>query len=104
MSSPIEIAFQILAGILGGIAVGRATKEHSLGVLGDAIAGAVGAGIGSLFLQDPVLSMVNAGAVETASSPATRTVLILLAAAVGGAVLALLAGMAKHLILEHKPH
>lgn len=100
---PFEIGLQMVAGIVGGIVVARATREHSLGILLDAIAGAVGAGIGSVFLQDLVVSIIDSGVVETASSGATRMALLLIAAGVEGAIVALLAGMAMHMIAQHRP-
>lgn len=39
----IDFILAVMAGILGGVVVGKAMKEHSLGILVDAIADGAGA-------------------------------------------------------------
>jgi uncharacterized membrane protein YeaQ/YmgE (transglycosylase-associated protein family) len=87
----IDFILAVIAGILGGVVVGKAMKEHSLGIFVDAIAGGIGAVLGGLFLRHEVLSLVNAsGDVTVAGTSVDRTALLILAGAVeGGAWLSL---------------
>jgi ABC-type Co2+ transport system permease subunit len=99
-----EIILAILAGVLGGIAVGRATREHSLGMWVDAIAGGVGALLGAVFLRDQVLLVVKgAGDLDPTGASPAQTALLVIAAAAEGAILALVVELVKRVILEHAP-
>ena len=100
----IDFILAVIAGILGGLVVGKAMKEQSLGIFVDAIAGGTGAVLGGLFLRDQVLSIANSsGDVAAAGTPAEQVALLILAGAVEGGVLALCLGMVKMMIFEHSP-
>ncbi len=63
-----NLVIEIIAGIIGGHGAAAASKEHSFGVLGHTIAGAVGGAISGYFLQTLVGTVVNG----TGDSPARR--------------------------------
>jgi uncharacterized membrane protein YeaQ/YmgE (transglycosylase-associated protein family) len=46
-----NLVVQIIAGIFGGNAISAAAKEHSFGMLGHTVAGAVGGAFSGYFLQ-----------------------------------------------------
>lgn len=100
----IEFILTAIAGILGGLVVGKAMKEHSLGIFIDAAAGGAGAVLGSMFLRDQVILITNAsGGVNAAGTFLEQTTLLILAGAIEGAILALAASMVKMMISEHSP-
>jgi hypothetical protein len=47
----INLIIQVVAGAIGGYAVGAAVKDINLGTLGNTIAGAIGGGVGGQALQ-----------------------------------------------------
>ena len=59
-----NLAIQIIAGIIGGHGAAAASKEHSFGVLGHTIVGAVGGAISGYFLQTFVGTVVNGAAIS----------------------------------------
>jgi len=72
----INLIIQIIAGAIGGNAVGTASKDVNLGTLGNTIAGAVGGGVGGQILAAliPIL----------AQSASTVDIGALVSQAVGG--------------------
>jgi hypothetical protein len=95
----IDFIVAVIAGALGGVAVGKGMKEVRLGIVVTAIAGGAGAVLGGLFLRDQVLSLANAsGDVAAAGTPAEQAALLILAGAVEGGVLALGVGIVKMMI------
>lgn len=80
-----DFILAVVGGILGGLAVGKAIKEHSLGIFVDAIAGAAGAVLGALFLRVSL----------------EQTALKIVMGAIEGAILALGIEIAKMIISEH---
>ena len=70
----INLIIQLIAGAVGGNAAGAASKDISLGTLGNTIAGAVG-GVGGGQLLSALIPMM-AGAVKMSTSvlsPARRS-------------------------------
>ena len=98
----IEIALGTIAGIVGGIAVASTTKEHGRALWVDVFAGGAGGLLGTIFLRDQVLLIVNLGGGVQASDPVAQTVLLVLAAAGEGAIVALVAAMMMMWLSEHK--
>ena len=47
----ISLIIQVVAGAIGGYAVGAGVKDINLGTLGNTIAGAIGGGVGGQALQ-----------------------------------------------------
>jgi hypothetical protein len=99
----IDFVLAVIAGVLGGVAVGKGMKELSLRIFVAAIAGGAGAVLGGLFLRDQVLSLANAsGEVGVAGTSLEQTALLILAGAAEGGVLALGVGIVKMMISEHR--
>jgi hypothetical protein len=99
----IDFILAVIAGVLGGVAVGKGLKELGLGIFVAAVAGGAGAVLGGRFLRDQVLLLVNAsGDVGVTATPAEQTALLTLAGATEGAVLALGVGIVKMMISEHR--
>ncbi len=89
----INLIVQIIAGAIGGHAAGAASKDVSLGGLGNTIAGAIG-GLGGGQILTALLPMLAGGAAGSLDLGA------LVAQAVGGgvagAVLTAIIGAVKH--------
>jgi len=51
MDTLINLIIQVVAGAIGGNAVGTGVKDVNLGTLGNTIAGAIGGGVGGQILQ-----------------------------------------------------
>jgi hypothetical protein len=64
----INLFIQIVSGAIGGNVVGAASKDFSLGTLGNTIAGAIGGGVGGQVLAAliPALSQ-STGSVDVGS-------------------------------------
>ena len=75
----IDFILAVIAGVLGGVAVGKGLKELGLGIFVAAVAG-----------------------VGVTATPAEQTALLTLAGATEGAVLALGVGIVKMMISEHR--
>jgi hypothetical protein len=56
----INLIIQIVAGAIGGNAVGSGLKDVNLGTLGNTVAGAVGGGVGGQLLQAIVPALAGA--------------------------------------------
>ena len=98
----IDFVLAIVAGVLGGVAVGKGLKELRLRTFVAAIPGGAGAVLGGWFLRDQVLLLVNAsGDVGVTATPVEQTALSIFAGATEGAVLALGVGVVKMMISEH---
>jgi hypothetical protein len=98
-----NLVVQIVAGILGGHAAATAAKDHSFGVLGHTLAGAVGGGLSGLLLQT-LPDMVVSDASGTVNGPTAVDHYVLqgLTGAVAGAILMVVVGFLKHSIEAHK--
>lgn len=98
-----NLVIQIIAGIIGGHAAAAVSKEHSFGVLGHTVAGAVGGAVSGYFLQTIVGIVVNGtGEVQQAPDPVTQWILQGLAGLAAGAVFTLAVGFLKHSIDQHR--
>jgi len=98
-----NLVIQIVAGIIGGHGAALASKEHSFGVLGHTIAGAVGGAVSGYFLQTIVGTVVTAtGDVQQDADLVTQWVLQGLAGLAAGAIVTLAVGFLKHSIDQHR--
>jgi len=59
----INVIIQMIAGVVGGHAVGATLKDYTLGMIGNTIAGSIGGAIGGQFLQEmaPAMAGVASG-------------------------------------------
>ena len=98
-----NLVIEIIAGILGAHAISAAAKEHSFGVIGHTIAGAVGGAFSGYFLQTLAATVVNStGEVQQDADPVTQWLLQGLAGLAAGAILTMAVGFAKHSIDQHR--
>jgi uncharacterized membrane protein YeaQ/YmgE (transglycosylase-associated protein family) len=97
-----NVAIQIITGILGGHAAAAVVKEHSFGLLGHTIAGAIGGATSGYFLQTIAVNMVTAGGSLNDPTLAENVVIQGLTGAVVGGCVMLIVGLVKHGIDEHK--
>jgi uncharacterized membrane protein YeaQ/YmgE (transglycosylase-associated protein family) len=94
----INLIFQIISGVLGGHAAGATVKNWTLGTLGNTIAGAIGGAIGGQVLQEVVPALANsAGNVDIAALVGS-----IVSGGVGGAILTVLAGVMKLIVVPPK--
>ncbi len=92
-----NLVIQIIAGVIGGHGAAVASKEHSFGVLGHTIVGAVGGAISGYFLQTIVGTVVNGtGDIQQQPGLVTQWVLQGLAGLVAGGIFTLAVGFLKH--------
>ena len=99
-----NLVIEIMAGIIGAHAISAAAKEHSFGVVGHTIAGAVGGAFSGYFLQTLVATVVDstgAGAARRRPGHAMAVARIL-AGLAAGAILTMAVGFAKHSIDQHR--
>ncbi len=98
-----NLVIQIIAGIVGGHAAALASKEHSFGVFGHTVTGAVGGAISGYFLQTLVATVVTgAGTIQQDADLVTQWILRGLAGLGAGAVLTLAVGFVKHSVEQHR--
>ena len=98
-----NLIIQIIAGILGGHAAAAASKEHSFGVLGHTVAGAVGGAVSGYFLQTIVgIVVTGTGEVQQDPDPVTQWILQGLAGLAAGAIVTLAFGLLKHSIDQNR--
>lgn len=94
----IELIIQIVAGAIGGYAAGPTLKNLALGTIGNIIAGAVGGIAGGQLLQHMVPALANA-----AGNVDIGTVIgQIIGGGVGGAILAILGGLTKWMVVPPK--
>lgn len=68
-----NLIIESAAGILGGNAISAAVQEHSFGVLGHSLAGALGGAFSGYFLQTLAATIVNStGEVRPNADPVTQ--------------------------------
>jgi uncharacterized membrane protein YeaQ/YmgE (transglycosylase-associated protein family) len=94
----INLIIQIIAGVIGGNAAGAMLKNYTLGAVGNTIAGAIGGAVGGQLLQDlaPTLaSMANNNDIGALIGQ-------IVAGGAGGAILAVLAGVMKWIMVPPK--
>jgi uncharacterized membrane protein YeaQ/YmgE (transglycosylase-associated protein family) len=97
-----NLVIQIITGILGGHAAAAVIKEHSFGVLGHTIAGAVGGGLSGFFLQTLAATVVTATGSVNEVRLLDNAIIQGLAGAAAGATVTLIVGFLKHSIDQHR--
>jgi uncharacterized membrane protein YeaQ/YmgE (transglycosylase-associated protein family) len=97
-----NLAIQVVAGVLGGHAAAAAMKEHSFGLIGHTIAGAVGGTLSGYFLQTLVVTVVTGADGVNQPGVAENAILQILAGAAAGAILMVAVGIGKHSVEQHK--
>ena len=91
----IDLIIQIIAGVIGGHAAGAALKNWTLGAIGNIIAGAVGGIVGVQLLQQVIPALANtAGNVDIGSLVGQ-----IIGGGAGGAILTVLAGVTKWMVV-----
>src|SRR5262245_60079084 len=91
-----NLVIQIIAGVLGGHAAAAAAKEHSFGLVGHTIAGAVGGALGGLFLQTLAATMVTSTGALGEPTTVENAVVQGITGAAAGACVTLIVGLVKH--------
>lgn len=95
----MELFITLLAGAIGGIVVGALYRRGSMGHFLDAAAGIVGGGLGGAIL--PAFGIGRSLPVDPNAPLGSGAVLGMIAAGlIGGAVVMLLAGIARHALGE----
>jgi uncharacterized membrane protein YeaQ/YmgE (transglycosylase-associated protein family) len=98
-----NLVIEIIAGIVGAHAISAAAKEHSFGVIGHAIAGAVGGAFSGYFLQKLAATVVDStGEVRQDADAVTLWLLQGLTGLAAGAMLTSVVGFAKHGVDQHR--
>jgi uncharacterized membrane protein YeaQ/YmgE (transglycosylase-associated protein family) len=98
-----NLVIEIIAGIVGAHAISAAAKEHSFGVIGHTIAGAVGGALSGYFLQTLAATVVNStGEVQQDANAVTQWLLQGLTGLAAGAILTMAVGFAKHGVDQHR--
>jgi uncharacterized membrane protein YeaQ/YmgE (transglycosylase-associated protein family) len=97
-----NLVIEIVAGIIGGLAMAGIAKEHSFGALGHTIIGALGGAFSGYFLQMRVTAVVDFnGEFRQPSDQVTQWFVQAIAGLVAGAILVMAVGLAKHMIDHH---
>jgi hypothetical protein len=94
----INLIIQIIAGVVGGHAVGATLKNYALGAIGNTIAGAIGGVLGGQLLQVYVPTLANAAS----NMDIGALIAQIIGGGVGGAILTVLAGFMKWMIAPPK--
>jgi hypothetical protein len=98
MESLIALVVQLIAGAVGGNAVGAAFKDVNLGTLGNSIAGAIGGGIGGQLLSAMVPALTGGGGLDVGSLLGE-----IAGGGAGGALLTIIAGLVKNMTADRQP-
>ena len=94
----INLIIQIIAGVVGGHAAGAALKSYTFGATGNTIAGAIGGTVGGQLLQAWVPALASAASnVDIAALIAQ-----IVGGGAGGAILTVLAGVTKWIVVPPK--
>ena len=88
----INLIIQLIAGAIGGNAVGAASKDINLGTLGNSIAGAIGGVAGGQFLSALIPMMAGVGNNVDIGALASQAV----GGGVAGAIVAAVVGLIKN--------
>lgn len=97
-----NLAIQIVAGMIGGNLVTLLGKEHSFGVLGHTIVGAIAGALSGYFLQSAVGTVVTGSGAINGSDPVNQAVLQGIAGVAAGCIGTLLVGFLRHSITQHR--
>jgi hypothetical protein len=97
-----NLAIQIVAGMIGGNLTAVLAKEHSFGLLGHTVGGAVAGALNGYFLQSAVGTLVTGSGAVNDSTPVEQAILQALAGVAAGAIAILVVGFLKHSIAEHR--
>ena len=98
-----NLVIEIIAGVVGAHAIAAAAKEHSFGVIGHTIAGAVGGAFSGYFLQTLAATVVDStGQANQDADVVTQWLLQAFTGFAAGAILTMAIGFAKHSIDQHK--
>lgn len=97
-----NLAIQVVAGILGAHAAAATMKEHSFGLVGHTIAGAVGGALSGYLLQRLVVTMITGAGDVNQPSAAENAIIQVIAGAAAGAIVMAAVGIVKHSIEQHK--
>jgi hypothetical protein len=98
MESLIALVVQLIAGAIGGNAVGAAFKEVNLGTLGNSIAGAIGGGIGGQLLSAMMPALTGGAGLDVGSLLGE-----IAGGGAGGALLTIIAGLVKNMTAGQQP-
>jgi hypothetical protein len=101
MEMLINLAIQLISGVVGGNAVGAALKDYNLGSLGNTIAGALG-GIGGgqlLLAAMPAIAGVAGGSLDVGA-----IISQIVGGGAGGAILTVIAGLVKNMVTSQQTH
>jgi uncharacterized membrane protein YeaQ/YmgE (transglycosylase-associated protein family) len=94
----INLIIQIIAGVVGGHAAGAMLKNYNLGVIGNTIAGAIGGAVGGQLLQQLMPALASAASNVDIGALIGQVV----GGGVGGAILTVLAGVTKWIVVPPK--
>lgn len=94
----VNLIIQIVAGVIGGHAAGAVLKNYTLGAIGNTIAGAIGGAAGGQLLQELVPALANAAGTVDVVELIGRVV----GGGAGGAILTVLAGVTKMIVVPPK--
>jgi hypothetical protein len=97
-----NLLIQVVTGILGGHIAAAAAHEHSFGLAGHTLVGAIGGGLSGLFLQTFAATVVTASGSLNEPKIFEQSVLQGLTGAAAGGILTLVIGFLKHAANEHK--
>jgi len=97
-----NLLIQIVTGILAALALGAVERSHSFGPVGNAVLGLIGGALSGYFLQTIVATVVTAAGALTPPTAVENTVMQVLAGAVSGAGLLLIASVVKFVTHEHR--
>jgi uncharacterized membrane protein YeaQ/YmgE (transglycosylase-associated protein family) len=89
---------QIIAGGLGGYAAGAALKNYTFGTIGNIIWGAIGGAVGGQLLQELVPTLASAAGNTDIGALIGQVV----GGVVGGAILTVVAGVTKWIVVPPK--
>ena len=88
----INLIIQIVAGVIGGNAVGAGVKDVNLGTLGNTIAGAIGGGAGGQVLQ----ALIPALALAAGNIDIGSLIGQVVGGGIAGAILTAIIGVVKN--------
>lgn len=93
---------QLISGIVGGNVAAAVAKEHSFGIFGHTVAGAVGGGLSGYFLQTVVAVLISSGGTYVEPTPIENGIIQGLTGFGVGAVAMMATGIVKHIVDQHR--